>query len=90
MHKHLHTVRAFARTNPYAVLMGIAMVLVTGLAAVETSGILPLAGQATPMYGPLQSHRATLKKPTARTVRVKPVRRNARSIRASSSRSSSH
>lgn len=48
-------VRSFARKHPHAVLVVTAASLVVALAAVETSGVLPLEGQATPMYGPLKT-----------------------------------
>lgn len=50
-----HAVRSFARKHPHAVLVATAVSLVVTLAAVETSGVLPLEGQATPMYGPLKT-----------------------------------
>ncbi len=51
--KFVTDVRTFARKNPIAVVVGTALALVILFAAIETSGMLPLAGQAMPMYGPL-------------------------------------
>lgn len=53
-------VHVFVRRNPSVVIVSIALALVATMAAVETSGILPLEGQATPMYGalPVSSIRA--------------------------------
>lgn len=52
---NLHaSLRAFARNNPYAAIVALAVMMVSSLAFVETSGVLPLEGQATPMYGTLK------------------------------------
>jgi hypothetical protein len=61
-----HAVRSFARKHPHAVLVATAVSLVVALAAVETSGVLPLEGQATPMYGPLKTPGTTVKKSSSR------------------------
>ena len=79
--------RAFVRRNPYAVLVAVAMSLVLCLAAIETSGMLPLEGQARPMYGTMPMPGTTVRrKPTVTKPNLKDARRAARMRRSSSSR----
>lgn len=66
--KHaLRSVRTFARKHPHAVLVATALSLVVTFAAVETSGILPLEGQATPTYGPLPVSKTRSKASSSRS-----------------------
>lgn len=70
--KHMqHAVRTFARKHPHALLVATAVLVVTSLAIVETSGVLPLEGQATPMYGPLKTPGTTVKKSSSRAASTK-------------------
>lgn len=66
--KHMqHAVRTFARKHPHALLVATAVSLVVTLAAVETSGVLPLEGQATPSYGPLPVSKTRAKASSSRS-----------------------
>lgn len=52
---HSRSVRAFVNQNPFVGIVASAVLLVAAMAVVETSGVLSLEGQATPMYGPLKT-----------------------------------
>lgn len=84
--KHVqHAVRSFARKHPHAVLVATAVLAVASLAAVETSGVLPLEGQATPMYGPLPVSKTRTKasssRPAAKSKSSRVITRTASSLK---------
>lgn len=51
----LQRARASVNRNPYVAVTASAVLLVAAMAAVETSGVLPLEGQAMPTYGTLKA-----------------------------------
>lgn len=54
----------FAKQYPSVSIVSLAMLGVFTLAAVEVSGVLPLTGQTTPVYGPLPTKQVTTRKPS--------------------------
>ncbi len=74
--------RASIAKYPHAVIAAVAVLLAVSFALVETSGVLPLEGQATPMYGPLKDPSQTLKRPAPKKPSLKDARRAKRMDRS--------
>jgi hypothetical protein len=62
-----------ARKNPYAFVAPVAVVFVLGMTVLETTGVLPFTGQATPSYGSMPMP-SVKKLPTARVTSSKSSR----------------
>lgn len=78
--------KRFIRTHRSAMIVPVVVVIVAGMAAIETSGILPLEGQAVPSYGTLTTPKKAKSSSSLRAAAPKSSRKSTRVTSAASAR----